>query len=244
MKYFAFILITLLFHTGSLYAQEPSKRDFSSKTFITKKYSIDPFSQVTSNMVGSLRIKLGENYKVEAAGTFENIEMLQITSKEGVLEIAINKEKLTTKKLRNNEITVTVTTPQITRISNQGVSSVTLEKEFVAEKLSIVSKGVGKVRGYHLRVKELEIRSDGVGNLKLAGSSKKLKIQSKGVGSIDAKELKSEETEVYQKGIGSITCYASKEVSINSKGIGSVIYYGKPPKKSISKKGIGSVSGE
>lgn len=242
MKLLTALLFGLLTSTVTSYAQQESSPEIPNHAVITKKYSIDSFNAITSNMIGQLRIVSGSDHKVEANGTFETVSLLRITCQAGVLDIEIDKEKLTTKLLKNSRLTVTVTTPTLTQVSNQGVSNLTIGGDFNCDHLTIESKGVGNIQAESLNTKRLTIHSEGVGNVKVKGSSEWAAYDSKGVGNIEAKELQTKESVVYQKGIGSISCHATKQITVNSKGIGSVSYYGNPQKREIEKKGIGSVT--
>ena len=241
MKLFKYLFGCFLFFASTSYAQQESY-EISPKEAITKKYSLNPFTSVKSNILGKLEIKKGENCKVEATGSFETVELLYITSEDGVLNISIKKDKLSTKNLRNTKLTVTITAPTLSEVTNQGVSNLVFEGAFYSEGLVLESKGVGNIHADSLMTKELTIVSEGVGNIKVKGSSEIASYHSKGVGSIDAKGVKAKSVIVEQKGVGSISCYAAEELKVDSKGIGSVTYYGSPSKKDINKKGIGSIT--
>lgn len=231
----------LLTCSATSQAQETNNPTINPNAVVTKKYSIDPFSAITSSMIGELYIKSGSDWKVETNGTFETVNLLRIISKEGTLYIETEKKKLTTKKLKSSQITITVTTPTLYRVTNQGVNNLTIEGEFTGDTLTIESKGVGNIQARNLQTKELSIHSEGVGDVKVEGESKRASYSSTGVGNINAKGLLTQEAIVYQKGIGDISCHATEQITVDSKGIGNVTYYGNPTKKEIKKKGVGSI---
>ncbi|NLX81969.1 MAG: DUF2807 domain-containing protein [Proteiniphilum sp.] len=228
-------LMMLAINLGACAQSKNSENGSSTKT--VKNYSIDSFTEIKSEIVGNIIFTQGEQTLVRAEGTQKEIDNILVTCEDGKL---IFQSNVKNQKGKSN-LTVYITSPNITKINHQGVGTFTLKDKVSLENLEIDFDGVGNLSAEDLECKNLEAGYQGVGNMKLKGLAVNVKLKTEGVGSTDAKEFYAEHLDVKASGVGSVKCRASKTIAISSEGVGGVTYWGNPEIKNINKEGIGKV---
>lgn len=210
-----------------------------SKNKITKKYSVNAFNQIENKAAANIIFTQGETTKVEAYGPENYIPELTITTQDSVLTIRMDKKKF--KFIKNARITISVSSPDLCSIRQEGIGNLTLKDSVKVADLSISAEGVGSIEADALMAHSIEVSQEGVGSINLKGQANSAKYYLEGVGSLKAKDMIVSDAIVEQNGVGSVSCYASGTIKISAQGIGSVNYYGNPRVTGLNKSGIGSV---
>lgn len=211
-----------------------------SKNKITKKYSVDTFDEINSQGTVNIVFKQDKVTSVEAYGPDNIISNLIVASDDNKLSISI-KKGVKFNGLKDNNVILTITAPNLTSISQQGTGNITLKDSVKVDDIKIIYNGTGNFKADELIANNISISSDGVGNVMLKGKTGKANYYIKGIGNLNAKDMIAKDVIVEQQGIGNVSCYASGKIAINTNGIGNVDYFGNPQVTDISKSGIGSV---
>ncbi len=233
MKNFKTLLSTMLLLVIITSCTLAQKREI-----IEKNYPIQSFFSVEADIVGNIIYTQSNSVYVSATGDKELIDKLKVTEKNGILTL-IYKQKQNIKGKK--KLTVYISSPTIEEIEMDGVGNFVLEGFVAAENLSIDFEGVGNFEAMDLQSTNIKASYEGVGNLKLGGSTEFLEVRSRGVGSVDTQKLEAKKAIVRAEGVGSVKCFASESIDINNSGIGSVTYYGNTVEKNLKNSGIGKI---
>ena len=210
------------------------------REIIEKHYSIQSFTRVEADIVGNIIYTQSNNVSVHTEGDKELVDRLLITEKNGVLKLELKrKRKIKGKK----KLTVYISSPAIESINMDGVGSFNLNGVVAADNLIIDFEGVGNFEAMELQCVSIKASYEGVGNLKLGGTTDYLEITSEGVGSVNTQKLQAKNVIVRAGGVGSVKCFASDSIDLSNTGVGSITYYGKPVVKNLKNSGIGKIKG-
>ena len=209
--------------------------------YATDKFEVTAFTAIESSIVGNIIIRKGQTTEVTAEGSEEMLNLLEVEISNGTLELDMEDRLLKRLNRNANRLTVTIITPNLTYIDNEGVGNIVIEGTFDTPELTIYSEGVGNITAENLQAGYIKVDSEGVGNIILKGSANNIDIKSEGVGNIEAERLKAKSVTVFSKGVGNVSCFASEYIKASSDGIGNITYYGKPQKTVVSNLGIGKV---
>ena len=89
-----------------------------SKNKITKKYSVEAFDNIASQGTVNIVFKQSNATTVEAYGPDNIISSLIVTSEDSTLHISM-KKGVKFRSLKNNNVTITITAPKLSSISQQ-----------------------------------------------------------------------------------------------------------------------------
>lgn len=200
--------------------------------------NLNSFDELRTDVVASIKVIQSDRSRIEAQGPEHVISVIDATVKEGVLHITARKDI----RMKNGEkLSLTIYTPTLSRIHQDGVGSIKCEGTFKTPKMEIINNGVGSVKMEDLQCKLLTVTSNGVGGIELTGDTEKAVFQSDGVGSIDAYDMRSKVTEVRLDGVGSVHCHASERIDARNSGVGSIRYEGDPEQVNVHCDGVGSI---
>lgn len=232
-KLFLLTLVTLLAVSSSTYAQ--SRR-------ATDQFDVSNFTAIETSVVGNIQIRQSSKTTFTAEGSEDMLNALIVRMDNDKLVIDMKENffnNLFRKRARN--LSISITTPNLTRIDSEGVGNIVFDGTFNTPELKIESDGVGNITAENLLVKKVTVESDGVGNITLGGMADFVDINSDGVGNVHATRLKAKRAVVSSDGVGNVHCYATEYIKVNSNGVGNVAYYGKPAKTEFYKNGIGKI---
>ena len=176
---------------------------------------------------------------VRADGVKEMIDHLKIKVHDGELIIENNKE-LDHKS--DSPLVIFLSSPTINSIETHGKGNCCLKGKVKTDNLNIKSAGIGKLQALELESKKVCVNYEGIGNLKLGGTTQLVEIFSSGVGNIDCENLLAKTAIVKSTKIGKINCYASESIGLFNDGIGEITYHGNPKLKNLQGRGMGKIS--
>lgn len=145
-----------------------------------------------------------------------------------------NKGKLEVKlavrdKKYTNLPTVRVYSTYLTKVENDGDSTVTVVSLKEGPKLDVRLVGNGKIKVRGIKVVQLNAAlATGKGDITLEGSATDAKLSLTGTGSIDALDLLSNNTVCKLMGTGWIKCWTVNDLNVSGMGTGTVSYKGTP----------------
>ncbi len=212
-----------------------------SSTTSVKNFPIEAFEQLNIKSVAKIEFTQSNHLSVRAEGDEAAVNNLLVNSDNGNLNISMIDDKLHNNNKNKLNLTIYISSPQLTKIYHQGVGTFNLKDKVEINDLKIEYEGVGNLIAEDLICDNLIIDYKGVGNLKLKGKSTTAIYNSEGVGNVQADKFEVEHLTVRASGVGSVKCYSSNSIDISSDGIGSVTYYGNPEVKKINKNGLGKI---
>lgn len=228
-----FTLIALLF-TSCIATNGQSR-------YATDQFDVTPFTAIESSVVANIEIRQSSTTSVTADGSERLLDILEVRMDGNKLVLDMEDRLLRKQKNNADKLTITITTPDLSRIDSEGVGNIEILGTFATPELQIDSDGVGNLRANDLDAGFTRVSSEGVGNITLGGKADRVEIRSEGVGNVNASKLVSRSATVSSEGVGNVSCHASEYLKVRSDGIGSVTYYGKPGETDLSKNGIGRI---
>lgn len=207
----------------------------------TDQFEVTEFSIIESSVVANIQIRQSPTANVIAEGDEELLNLLDVRMDNDKLILDMDERNIKKNKKRSHKLLISISTPTLTKLDNQGVGNIKIEGTFTTPTLSVTSEGVGNLKADNLEAGTLYIASEGVGNITLQGKSDKVDIHSEGVGNVNASKLIARNATVTSEGVGNVSCHASEYLKACSDGIGNITYYGNPAKKDISKNGLGRI---
>ena len=210
----------------------------------TDQFEVSNFTSIESSVVANIHIRQSSNTSVTAEGNEEMLNALDVRMENGKLILDMDESFLKRFRKRSENLVISITTPNLTRIDSEGVGNILIDGTFTSPELIVQSEGVGNITAENLRCQKVIIDSEGVGNIDLGGTADNVEISSEGVGNVNADRLKAKSAVVSSQGVGNVSCHASEYLKVRSEGVGNVRYSGNPAKKELSKNGIGKIKAE
>lgn len=236
------VILTTISMTACAQSQSQGQNGDKGASDFVKEFNISSFCQIDAETVGNIQfVQTGET-SARAEGDEVAVNNISITTDGDKLIIrSIDKKLHNGKKFKNLKLTIFISSPQLTRIDQQGVGNFLLTKTVETDNLKIDYDGVGNLSAENLICNNLDIDYEGVGNVKLKGKTTTAIYKSEGVGNIQADEMIAQHLTVRANGVGNVKCHAAQSIDVVSSGVGNVSYYGKPEVKKVSKNGIGKI---
>lgn len=211
-----------------------------SETIAEKELNLEPFSKVDFDVMGHVRIvqSEGNDYRIVLSAPENYLDLYTFKVDKGELEMDMTNNK---NNIDTENIEITIYTPQLTRIENNGLCSIVTDS-LRCYQLTVENSGVGSVQLNQLMVKRLSVDNSGVGSVTASGTAEWANLDCSGVGHIHAKNLKAHRVKGDVSGVGGIECYVSDTLKASVSGIGSFKYAGNPRVKKLDDSGIGKIS--
>ena len=208
------------------------------KPVASKRSPARDFQTVHIDGVYNTVIKMGSTQKVEIKrnGVFTEVTDYEVNN--GVF-CSDCTDELNTLTEEGGDLYITVTS-SLQEIHHDGVGDLESEGILKLESLRLWLNGVGET--------SLEIESgsfigdfNGVGDVKIIGSSTKGEIKNNGVGNFKGYDFVFESLNVTHNGIGDVLVHATRSINIQANGVGNVCYKGEPAEKELGNNGIGKI---
>jgi hypothetical protein len=92
----------------------------------------------------------------------------------------------------------------------------------------VEASGSGEIEAHGIDADAFEVRSDGSGEIALAGATRRLSVELDGSGGADLADLTSREARVAVGGSGDVELRAEERLAVDVDGSGNVRYHGNP----------------
>lgn len=212
----------------------------ASEKMATKTESIAKFDKISTDITAKIVFIQDNSGKsqIEIKGNENILDIIKYEVSDNTLSLSHKKGYKVEGK---TNITVTLTSPQLTQLRSKGVGTIEIESlETPAFSLdsegvgscelgtiktgicNVNNKGVGSVDIKKLTAKEIEFINSGVGSISAGGSADNAKYKNSGVGSIEAGGLKCKTVDASNSGVGSIECNASVKAVYKKGGLGTI----------------------
>lgn len=207
----------------------------------TDQFEVTEFTTIESSVVANIDIRQSSTVSVTAEGSEELLNILDVRMDNDKLILSMEKQFHKRYKNQFGKLTISISTPTLTKIDHEGVGNIEIKDTFTTPELTIKSEGVGNFKADKLDGGSIYIFSEGVGNINLGGKAERVEIKSEGVGNVNTSQLTAQNVVATSHGVGNVSCYASEYLKARSEGIGNITYYGNPAKKDVSKEGLGKI---
>lgn len=236
-----FLILTILSLHGCNWVSSGNPME-ASKNIISKDFDTSHFQQIESNIPAMIRITQSKDYSVSACGPDNYLSHLKIFVKGNTLYLNTESPwKSAINKLEKKHVTIHISLPTLTTVTQNGVGNIQIEEKAIFNKLTLRLKGVGDILCEDITCQQLEATLSGVGEVKLKGKSQSAYYKNSGVGDIQASTMTVSSLTVKHTGVGNITCHATDNLKINASGVGDITYYGNPSAKDFHKNGVGKI---
>ena len=121
------------------------------------------------------------------------------------------------------------------------IGKVLINRALSGNELEVKVRGLGNFRADSLNLQSLIVKTEGTGQVNLAGKTGKANFEASGTVMMDAMELLSDTVYASVSGVGSIHCNPVKYLEGSVSGVGSIIYKEEPQKKSVHSSGVGKI---
>ncbi|MDI1323833.1 MAG: DUF2807 domain-containing protein [Algoriphagus sp.] len=231
---FAF-LVALIFLMGActISTDKSTKGD----DLATEDRSISEFSQLSVHGVFNLYLSQGdkESLRIEADEQTMDKIIIKNVGEKLIIELEEGVELFD-----REQINIYLTIKDIDSFEFEGVGNIKTEEVLRLNDLDLKGDGVGNTK-LELEADRIDAEFNIVGNVTLSGKVETIDLKNNGLGNVDASDLKTQYMTLNSNGIGNVEVYCEKEISITANGIGKVTYSGDPEVKKLDRSGIGKV---
>jgi uncharacterized membrane protein YphA (DoxX/SURF4 family) len=178
-----------------------------SGNVVTQNFNYTNFDKVKLNdLDGDVTITVGKPFSISIS-IDNNLENLLATKENnGVLEVALNKNKNNSMYIENTNIKVTITMPSLTALEQNGNNSVI----------------VTAITGNYFKLKSM-----GNGNVTIMGTIDEMDIVKSGNGAIKSKTTTAKKINIAKTGNGNVEINTDATFEVSKTGNGDIINYGK-----------------
>ncbi|MFB9244906.1 DUF2807 domain-containing protein [Massilia antarctica] len=210
----------------------------------------------------NLDVKQGATPSLILYGDKRDLAEVAVTQQGDTLRIGTTRHDLHVGHKRTHALRAELTLPNLNEFVSEGIGSTEL-RGFKGERIVLRLDGAGAVR-LQSQYRQINARLGGAGNMTLDagdtervdlslrgagrieanGQTRVLRADLGGVGRLDAGKLRADAVELDMAGLGSADVFAKNSAKLTLNGLGSATVHGKPPVRSASAHGLGSVTWE
>ncbi|MCK9413364.1 MAG: DUF2807 domain-containing protein [Prolixibacteraceae bacterium] len=196
----------------------------------TVKYDLPAFTQISLKSDAKLILKQDTVQSVTVTAKEETISKLIVELSNRTLIIRYPGNAWFDSKWNPGNVTITVSTPQIDKLSQSGSGSIVADQPFTSRILDLYVGGSGFIKLSNMKSEKISAIVAGSGHIQLAGEGivPEFKITVTGSGGVKASGLKAKDVNVLISGSGSSEVNALEKLTCKIAGSGSVTYLGNP----------------
>ena len=168
----------------------------------TQTRDVAAFTRVDNRDSIDVRLHVGEPQRVRVRAGEKVIDDVRTVVRDGTLQVTFDDDGFL-----GDAVTVEVSVPELTGVGLSGSGNVDAE-------------GIG--------ADDFELRSDGSGDVALAGRAERLALAVEGSGDADLGRLAAREARVTADGSGDVDVRADRRLDVTVDGSGDVRYHGDP----------------
>ncbi|MDQ3020276.1 MAG: DUF2807 domain-containing protein [Bacteroidota bacterium] len=140
----------------------------------------------------------------------------------------------------STKLNVYVNLKNLTKLEMNGVGNVESQNQLKLSNLTIENNGVGNLK-LNLDCEKLKADFNSVGSVTLSGKAGNASIDHNGVGNVKAFGLDADILRIQNNAVGNSEVTCNNEIYIDLNGIGNVSYKGNAVVKALNENGIGKV---
>lgn len=208
--------------------------------------NIVDYHSISVNSAYTVYVKQSNKEEVRVEATKDVYDITEITVKEGVLHIDIEKDDSKTSKSIWQKIddiklmptlNVYVSIKDVQKLSVNGSGKLITENSIAADYLDLLVAGTGSME-VDVKTKNIDAKLAGPGKLAIKGYTNNLVVENSGAGSIEALNFEAQNANASLYGLGSVKINVSDKLDAKIYGSGDMLVRGAT--KEIIKKEYGS----
>lgn len=204
---------------------------FSMNTFADEQNrKVDPFSEISLRIGAKVHLEQGAKQNLEIVAKPSTLEQIVTEVKDGKLIIRFPNKDYFWKTFQPGEITIYITTPEITGLGVSGSGDIIADATIKTKVIDLGISGSGNIKLSELLAQQVKGTISGSGNIILAGkdAAQDLSITISGSGSLKAMNYSADDVSVKVSGSGNVDVEAVKNLYVRIAGSGNVTYKGNP----------------
>ena len=208
--------------------------------------NIVDYHSISVNSAYTVYVKQSNKEEVRVEATKDVYDITEITVKEGVLHIDIEKDDSKTSKSIWQKIddiklmptlNIYVSIKDVQKLSVNGSGKLITENSIAADYLDLLVAGTGSME-VDVKTKNIDAKLAGPGKLAIKGYTNNLVVENSGAGSIEAFNFEAQNANASLYGLGSVKINVSDKLDAKIYGSGDMLVRGAT--KEIIKKEYGS----
>jgi hypothetical protein len=196
----------------------------------TVRYDLPAFTEISLKNDAKLILKQDTVQSVTVKAKEETIAKLIVEISNRTLIIRYPGNAWFDSKWSPGEVIITVSTPQIDKLSQSGSGSIVADQLLTSRILDLYVGGSGFIKLANLKSEKITAILAGSGHLQLAGEGivSEFRMTVSGSGGVKASGLKTKNVNVLLSGSGSCAVNALEKLTCKIAGSGGVTYLGNP----------------
>lgn len=203
---------------------------------VTDTLALERFENIDLGGMFNVTLTRGNNPQVIIETDSNLMEHVNIQVKAGTLTISTRNEMI----LRPTRSKLTITYPELTRVSLRGAGSLSSTEPVESRELTFDISGAAKI-DLAVSTRILRTYLAGGGKISLEGETGKHYVELAGASLLESSCLITRETRIDLSGAGLAEVHATDLLEANLNGIGSIKYFGNPKEKRISPSILGTI---
>lgn len=234
LKNSTFLVALIIMVGGCTFSTSNSN---NSGDLVTDERSISEFSKLSIHGVFNLYLSQGNKESLRIEANEQTMDEITIRNVGEQLIIELEED---IEFFDRDEINIYLTITDIDSFEFEGVGNIKTEEVLRLTDLKLRGDGVGNTK-LEIEADRINAEFNIVGNVSLSGKVENIDLENNGLGNVDASDLKAQYMTLESNGIGNVEVHCEKEISITANGIGKVTYSGDPEVKNLDRNGIGKV---
>lgn len=189
-------------------------------------YALSAFTELDAETLGNITLIPSDEYKVVVRSHRVVLDDVTVTAGQGRLLLKYREPALVNRRIETFEYTIYM--PFLNRITLKDVANINGYEGFSTDELSLRIEDVGNITLNDISVDYLEAVVNGVGDIKVNGTTSTADYLVQDVGNIRAFDMITEECNARVKGVGDIQLYAAQKLDATIQGVGDIEYKGSP----------------
>lgn len=216
--------------------------NFNSKSenHIIDEREIEDVSRLKVSGIFNLYLSQGDKAALRIEGDEALVQKLKVIRNGDWLELDF--EKVNEKFFRkNSSLDVYLTLVDLENFAFEGVGNIKTETPFIVKDIKIKGDGMGNLK-LELIAGKIDADFSMLGNINLKGKTNEINLSNDGMGNVDASDLIAQTMNLKTSGIGRVAVHCEGDLTLIVDGIGAVSYTGNPNVIKEEINGIGKVT--
>jgi len=191
---------------------------------------VDHFSEISLRIGAKVHLEQGQKQNLEIVAKSSTLEEIITEVKDGKLIIRYPNKNFFWKDFQPGEITIYITTPEISGLGVSGSGDIIAEDEIKTRALDLAVSGSGNIRLSELSAEQIKSTISGSGDIVLGGknAAQDLSINISGSGNFKGMNFSADDVTIKIAGSGNVDIEANNNLYVRLFGSGNVTYKGRP----------------
>jgi phage shock protein PspC (stress-responsive transcriptional regulator) len=207
-----------------------------------KTFSLRDFDKLDMGSAFEIRVRQGDEFRVEARGDRKDVENLEVEVNGGSLHMGYENDR-GFRFGKQKKVKIYITMPKLRAVEFGGASQSVIEGFESNEPVSINISGASQSK-ISMQAAKLDLEVSGASEVNMKGQSERLEARVSGASTLDAYELAANQVKVEASGASTARVSADQSLRAEASGASNIRYRGNPSELNKDSSGAGSVSKE